>query len=323
MRLELPPPFRATVRHDRSWGPWLDRLPRLVDDVCDDWQLVPDGAPATGQTALVLPVRTATGEPAALKLGWPHPEAEHEHLALRAWGGEGAVRLLRADPYRSALLLERAEPGHDLHALDVVEACEVIAGLYGRLHRPPIPQLDRLSVTAGRWAEELTGLRGTPLAPRRFVDQAAGLAADFAVDPGTDSVLLHSDLHFGNVLAAGREPWLAIDPKPLAGDPAYEVAPVLWNRWEEAVAGGDVRGALLERMYVLVDAAGLDEDRVRDWVTVREMVNILDAARQPEPDRDWVTGARRSPRPSSADRVPARGIGHWAAAFQTRIAPRA
>jgi len=289
VRLDLPPAFRTPAGRDPSWGPWLDRLPRLVADVCGDWQLVVDGDPATGQTALVLPVRTAAGERAALKLGWPHPEAEHEHLALRAWAGDGAVRLLRADPHRSALLLERAEPGHDLHHLDVVEACEVIAGLYGRLHREPIPQLRRLSGEAARWAEELTQLRGTALAPRRFVDQAAALAADFASDPATDGVLLHADLHFGNVLAADREPWLVIDPKPLAGDPAFEVAPVLWNRWEEAVAGGDVRGALLERLYVLVDAAGLDEDRVRDWVTVREMVNVLDEARQAEPDRDRVT----------------------------------
>ena len=89
----------------------------------------------TGATALVLPVRTETGEPAVLKLGWPHPEATYEHLALRAWAGEGAVRLLRADPRRQVMLLERAEPGHDLHQLPIVEACEVIAGLYAEAAR--------------------------------------------------------------------------------------------------------------------------------------------------------------------------------------------
>ena len=291
MRLELPPALLASGRQDPRWGPWLDRLPRLARDVCGDWGLAPDGEPGARPAALVLPVRTADGEPATLKLGWPHPGVGHEHLALRAWDGVGAVRLLRADPHRTALLLERADPGHDLHALDVVSACEVVAGLYRRLHRPPTPQLERLSTLAARWAEELTGLRGTSLAPRRFVDQAVGLATDFAADPGTDVALVHTDLHFGTVLAAEREPWLAVDPAPLAGDPAYEVAPVLAHRWAEAVAGGDLRGALLERLYLVVDGAGLDEDRVRDWVTVRAVVDVLAASRQREVDRERVTRA--------------------------------
>ena len=237
----------------------------------------------------MLPVRTSTGEAAALKVGFPHPEARYEHLALRAWDGDGAVRLLRADPHRFALLLERADLGRDLHALPVVEACAVVAGLYGRLHRPPLPQLDRLSALAGRWAEELVVLRDSTLAPRRFVDQAIGLALDFAVDSGTDIALLHGDLHYGNVLAGGREPWLAIDPHPLAGDPAYEVAPLLWNRWDEAAVGSDLRGGLLQRLYTVVDAAGLDENRVREWTTVRELVNVLRATRDPVLDRAWVT----------------------------------
>lgn len=289
MRLDLPPAFLAFADRSPAWARWLDALPRLVGDLVAEWQLAPDGAVSTGENAVVLPVRTGTGEPAALKVGWPHPESRHEHLALRAWDGEGAVRLLRADPHRSALLLERADAGHDLHTVDVVEACEVVAGLYGRLHRTPVPQLDRLSGLAAGWADELTTLRGSTLAPRRFVDQAAGLAAAFATDPDTDRLLVHGDLHYANVLAADREPWLAIDPHPLAGDPAYEVAPLLWNRWDEAVGSGDLRGALLERLYTVVDAAELKEDRVRDWVTVRAMVNVLWASRDAVADRDWIT----------------------------------
>ncbi|WP_375432320.1 aminoglycoside phosphotransferase family protein [uncultured Friedmanniella sp.] len=289
MTLDLPAEFLGHARRSPEWARWLDALPRLIRDLCAEWRLTDEGPPATGENAVVLPVRNSLGEPAALKVGWPHPEARYEHLALRAWDGDGAVQLLRADPHRFALLLERADPGHDLHALGVVEACEVVAGLYGRLHRPPLPQLGRLSVHAARWADELVDLRDGALAPRRFVDQAIGLCTDLAADSGTDVALLHGDLHYANVLAGTREPWLAIDPHPLAGDPAYEVAPLLWNRWTEAVASGDLRGALLERLYTVVDAAGLDEDRVRDWVTVREMVNVLWASHDAQLDRDWVT----------------------------------
>lgn len=285
----MPPEFAAETRRRPERDRWLDGLPRLVADLLEQWQLRVGPGTAYGQNAVVLHVRTRDGERAALKVGWPHRESTHEHLALRAWAGTGAVRLLRADPHRGALLLERAEPGHDLHALDPVEACQVVAGLYAALHRPPLPQLDRLSGEAARWSEELGALRGSALAPRRFVDQASRLAADFAADPGTDAALLHGDLHYANVLAADREPWLVIDPHPLAGDPAFEVAPLLRNRWDEAAGSDDLRGALLDRLYAVVDTAELDEDRVRDWVVVREMVNVLWASREVQPDRELIT----------------------------------
>lgn len=293
MRPDLPQEFWARADRSEAWARWLRGLPGLLTDILGEWQLAVEGAVWTGEAAAVFGVTTATGDRAVLKLGFPHPEAEHEHLALRTWGGQGAVRLLRADPRRSVLLLERAEPGDDLASLPVIEACEVIAELYTRLHRPPIPQLDRPSGHAARWAEELTALRQTRQVPRRFVDQAIGLAADFAVDPATDVAMIHTDLHFANVLAAEREPWLVIDPKPLAGDPAYEVAPLLWNRWDEAVASGDLRAALLARMFTVVDRAELDEDRVRDWIVVREVVNVAWAMSDPSAGRDpgWVTAA--------------------------------
>ncbi|MFP5282447.1 MAG: aminoglycoside phosphotransferase family protein, partial [Actinomycetes bacterium] len=251
-----------------------------------------------GQTAVVLPVRTDQGAAAVLKVGWPNPETRHEHLALRAWNGRGAVRLLRADPRRSVLLLERADAARDLTTLPVLKACAVVAELYGALHRPALPQLDRLSVLAASWAERLPRLAARGLVPRRLVEQAAGLARDFALDPATDGTLLHRDLHYENVLAAlgpSTDTWVAIDPQPLSGDPAYEVAPLLWNRWPEVLAADRAREALLARFLTVVDAAGLDEERARAWVVVRELVNVCwaveDAERGRPLDRAWITAA--------------------------------
>ncbi len=291
MPVELPPAYLASAAGDDARDRWLAGLPRLIEQLLEEWQLRPDGPAMSGEVAVVLPVRNAAGQESVLKLGFPHPEAAHEHLALRAWAGNGAVRLLRADPRRCGLVLERAHPGHSLVELPVIEACAVIADLYARLHGPPLPQLDRLSEHAARWARELPRLRESGVVPRRFVDQAVGLAQGFAVDPATDRALIHTDLHYENVLAAEREPWLVIDPKPLAGDPAYEVAPLLWNRWDEVIASGDVRNAVLERMFTVIDLAGLDEDRVRDWIVVRELVNVAWATRKAHVDTGWITVA--------------------------------
>lgn len=269
----VPETLQRYAERGPDWAAWLDRLPRLVRELLEDWALTPDGPATHGHTALVLPVRTTGGRPAVLKVGWPHPEAEHEALALQHWHGRGAVLLLKADPHRWALLLERLHP-EDLTEQWDVQACELIGGLARRLHVPAPPQLRLLSAYAAQVAERLAALpHGAPLPPR-FVDQARSLAIAFAADAGTDGTLVHTDLHYGNVLSGDREEWLAIDPKPLSGDPHYEVAPLLWNRFGELA--GRVRGGVRDRFFAAVDAAGLEEERARDWVVVR----MLDLARQ-------------------------------------------
>jgi streptomycin 6-kinase len=293
----LPTAFRGFGEADSRFAAFLERLPGLVAGLVEDWSLRYDGEPRHGMGALVVPVRTETGTPAMLKVNLPHDEAAHEHLGLRAWDGNGTVQLLRADPHRWALLLERLHADTDLTSVPVLEACEIVAGFYPRLHVPALPQLRPLSSYVQKWTDGLTALPSDAPVPRRYVEQAIALGRDLSADPATDTRMIHGDLHYFNVLAADREPWLVIDPKPMAGDPHYEVAPLLWNRWEEAVAGGDVRAEVRRRFHTVVDAAGLDEDRSRDWVVVRELHNVLwtieDAVRERRSldagDRDWIT----------------------------------
>jgi streptomycin 6-kinase len=262
-----------------------------------EWRLRPDGQARQALNAHVVPVRTDAGRPAVLKLGFPHDEALHEHIGLQHWHGNGAVELLRADPRRWAMLLERLHADEDLTEVPDLEACEIVAGLYARLHLPALPQLRPLSSFVDQWTERLALLRADAMVPRRLVDQAVSLGRALVADPGTDARTIHGDLHYENVLAGDREGWLAIDPKPMNGDPHYEVAPMLWNRWEEIVASGDVRGGVRRRFHTLVDTAELDEDRARDWVVVRELHNALwvvetaqaDDRRLGSQDRDVVT----------------------------------
>jgi len=266
MTVQLPPGLVAYAARSPDFARFLDGLPRLTAELVAQWRLVVDGPATHGFTALVVPVRDPDGTPAVLKVGFPHPEAEHEHLALRHWAGRGAVQLLRADPRRSALLLERLR-SEDLTEQWDLEACEVVGGLYARLHVPAPPQLRTLTSYVETWTERLAALPRTAPLPRRLVDQAVCLGRDLAADPAGVGTMLHGDLHYANVLAGDREPWLAIDPKPVSGDPHYELAPMLWNRWDELA--GDVRRGVRARFHTLVDAGGLEEDRARDWVVVR------------------------------------------------------
>jgi len=229
-----------------------------------------------GVCALVLPVQLRDDSTGVLKVTWPHADAEHEHLALRHWGGRGAVRLLAANPGRWTMLLERLDSGLDLQDVPIDEACRVIGGLLRQLDHPALPQLSRLSAEAARLVERLDS---APRAiPRRFVEQARAVLSDLMTDEAIDSRMVHTDLHYWNVLAADRQPWLAIDPKPLAADPAFAVTPALWNRWDEAVSSGDLRRHLRRRLSIICEAAGLDEERARSWSIAREVQMALWAA---------------------------------------------
>ena len=285
----LPPGVLAFAERGPEWAAFVDRLPQLLREVVETWGLVVDGEARHGFCALVVPVRRG-GERAVLKLAFPDDESEHEALALQHWGGHGAVRLLSADPHRRALLLERLHED-DLTSVDVLQACEVVAGLYARLHVPAFPQLRPLTAYVRRWTEGLAGLPRDAPVPHRLVQQAVSLGRDLAEDAASVGVLIHADLHYENVLAGDREPWLAIDPKPVSGDPHYEIAPMLWNRWDEAVATGDVRTAVRRRFHTLVDAGLLEEERARDWVVVRMLHNAMwELEDHPDaPDADYLT----------------------------------
>lgn len=252
---------------------WLDGLDRLVEKSLAEWDLTPDGDAMHGMNALVLPVTSRVGAPAVLKVTWPHPEAEHEHLALQRWAGVGAVRLLAASPSRWTMLLERLDSRRDLRDVPVDQACAVIGSLLRQLDRPAAPALSRLSDLCIALAERLSVPPRS--IPRRYVEQSRALVADLLTDARVDSRLVHTDLHYGNVLAGRRQPWLAIDPKPLSADPSFAVTPALWNRWQEAVSSGDLRSHLRRRLSIICDSAGLDEDRARAWSIVREVQNAL------------------------------------------------
>lgn len=280
---DLPPGFLAHAARGERWAAWIADVPRLLRDLLEEWGLAVDGEPTHGETAVVVPVTTERTS-AVLKVAWPHEEGRHEILGLQTWHGRGAVRMLRADPRRNAMVLERLGP-RDLTSLPVLDACEVVAGLYADLHVAAPPQLVPLPRYVEEWMGALSLLPRRSPVPHRIVEQAVHLARGLVSDPASVGVLIHGDLHYGNVLAADRDPWLAIDPKPVSGDPHYEIAPLLSNRWGEVTSSGDVRTAVRRRFRTVVDVAGLDEDRARDWVIVREAVAAMWAIDEDDIDR--------------------------------------
>ena len=245
--------------------PWLAGLPDLARWCCREWRLEIDGPAWHGCTALVFPARR-DGERLALKLAWQDGSTRDEPVALSTWDGQGAVRLLESG--RGTLLLERLDASRSLAARPLSEAVEVAATLLRRLAVPAPPGLRTLRREAERLAQELPAewaRLGEPL-PKRLLDAAVAACRDLGPEAGT--ALVNEDMHYQNVLAGTREPWLVIDPKPLAGDPEFGVIPLLWNRFGESTVENRVRAV----------AGGMDADRVWAWTLVRAVDNWLWAA---------------------------------------------
>jgi streptomycin 6-kinase len=271
--------------HRRFFGEaglsWIAALPKLAAECLDRWRLRLDGPPRYGAVALVLSVLRADGTPAALKLQPVDEESVGEPIALRIWNGQGAVRLLEHDPASGSMLLERLDADRSLATVhDDLAALEILSDLLARLCTVPAPQgLRRLADIAADMLDRVPHALSMVAAAteRRLLSSCASAVRELLPEPGDR--LLHWDLHYDNVLAPPpsdqREPWLAIDPKPLAGDPGFELLAALHNRWDEVVATGNVPGAVRRRFDLMTERLGLDRQRATGWTLARVLQNAL------------------------------------------------
>lgn len=255
---------------------WLERLPTLIADLLTDWCLEPVGDPMHGYGALVLPVRRRAGEDCVLKVSWLDEETRHEPTALHAWAGHGAVLLLAVDHRRGAMLLERLDASITLQHQPIMHALDVAASVLRQLHIPAPAGLPTTTATAERWHHTLAlewrrlGKPGTS----RLIDAATVTCGHLAHDTAPQ-VLLHGDFHFANVLAGTRQPWNAIDPKPLTGAPEYDLLPLLRNRWDDITASGQPAHAVRRRIDTLAEATGLDRAKAHAWAFIRSVDDAL------------------------------------------------
>ncbi|GAA3839900.1 streptomycin 6-kinase [Sphaerisporangium flaviroseum] len=278
------------------WGDdgarWLEKLPSILDTVARDWDLTV-AEPYELSYHYVTRVVCGDGEPAVLKLGVPGATSLAEEVpALAAFGGHGAVRLLRVDFSRGARLLERVTPGRRLRELVPrrdTEATSALAAVMKRLHVPPPADCSIPDVLSQIEAfDDYATAHGEsgPL-PLDLIVRAAGLMRELCAS-ATGRVVLHGDLHHDNVLRAAREPWLAIDPHGLVGDPGYDVGASLVN--PDPDDRDEALTALVPaRVEQLAEELAMPVDRVVAWGFVKAVMSDVWTAEQ------WTPGAHWSP----------------------------
>jgi streptomycin 6-kinase len=259
-------------------GVWLERVPDLVSECVAEWGLTLGEPYVAGAAGYTVRADLRDGTPAVLKVIYPHREAEHEAEALRVWDGDGAVRLLAYDEERWAMLLERCEPGTLLAETEPQQALGVFITLLPRLWKTVRAPFRPLADEASWWIDSLPDeweRAGRPF-ERQLLDETIGRLRALIGTQG-EQVLLHQDLHGDNILAAEREPWLVIDPKPLLGEREFAVAPIV--RDPEL---GHSRKDVLHRLGRLTSELGLDRDRARDWTIGQTIAWSLDTSYLPK-----------------------------------------
>ena len=267
---------------------WLSELPRLVDELCKLWSITRLGPPFEGGcVAYVAPAFRACEGPAVLKVSLPDRETEHEADALALWNGNGAVRLLASDPGRGAMLLERLDPGTTLAAHpDREEAIAIACSLLRRLQVPAPARhpFHSVSALAAEYAATFPARylnAGRPF-DDRLLQSTLHLCRQFSLDTSA-STLANADFHLGNVVAAQREPWLAIDPKPLVGDPAFDAAHLIRSLLSDPIHPPEFDCLL----SAVACGLNLPPQRIAQWMLVRSVENALWAISTGDTDVHW------------------------------------
>lgn len=274
----VPADFRQRVvgAWDAAGAAWLEHLPQTIATCRKRWALTVDQPFPDLSYHWVAPATNAAGEPVVLKLGVPRAELAAEIEVLRLADGQGAVRLLDADPELGALVLERLKPGTPLALLpNDEEAAAVAAELMRQFWRPAPP--NHVLPTTIDWMDGFRRLRahfggGTGPFPARLIARVEDIARELHASAGS-AMVLHGDLHHHNILAAQRQPWLIIDPQGVVGEPAYEVGAFMRNPMPEVLDVPDLTALSARRAKIFAEVLDLDEERILNWAFAQAVLS--------------------------------------------------
>ena len=267
----LPEPFTKNIQQyfGKAGRDWLQTLPRLLAKNARQWSLILQPPFSNLSFNYVAPAVRKDGTIVVLKAGVPsNKEILTEIEALRIWDGNGCVQLLAADVGRGMFLLEYLQPGTPLTAVSNDDQATTIAAQVMQQLWQPI-DTNQLFPTVQDWFGGLTKLRqkykgGTGPFPEKLIDKTEIVAQELLNSMET-AVLLHGDLHHDNIIKAGRQPWLAIDPKGVLGEPAYEIGALLRNPIQRLKHTSDLKSLFTRRIDQLHELLGFDKQRMLGW----------------------------------------------------------
>lgn len=264
--LYLPQAFKTQIINTfgQEGQTWLVTLPALIDQCRQQFKLKIQPCLPNLSFNYIAPTITADGMACIIKICPPNSGVDREIAALQYMQGDGIVKLLKSNQQQALLLLEKLTPGQPLARLkEDSQATTIAAELMQKLWRK-VPEQHNFSTTE-HWFARL----GHPVnLPADFstslLAQAKSQAQQLHQDM-TKTMLLHGDLHHFNILSSQRQPWLAIDPKGVLGEPAYEVGALLRNPIPDIATTMNTKKVLARRIDQLSDILNFDRHKIIAW----------------------------------------------------------
>lgn len=263
--------FETTVI--KTWGnkgkEWLALLPSLVSQLAEAWHLSAlEPFDNLSFNYVMQAYREQHNDVVVLKIGYDIREVLQEAYALQLYNGNGCVKLLDVDRARGAMLLEFVQPGNSLKKYfphDELSAISAIVKVIKHLHRAPLPKINNIPCIA-LWLETIQE-NVHPSIPSKHLRQAQKLMAQLLETQGPP-VLLHGDLHHENILSSHRSEWLAIDPKGVLGESAFELGAFIRNPLPELLEQKNPTAVMAQRINLFSTMLALDPQRIKAWCYV-------------------------------------------------------
>jgi streptomycin 6-kinase len=199
-----------------------------------------------------------------------------EVAALLLYGGRGMAKVLELARAERIVMMERVVPGETLWRAPIDDALEAVASVMAKLRLPPPDDDTFPDVRAYHraWPNHVRLYGGPGPIDADLFEMGERLFIELC-DSSAMPVVLHGDLHYGNVLSSHREGWLAIDPKGVSGEPCYEVGDLLRNRIDELYQTADPVSSMRRRVESLADLTGFDSERIRLWSLAQAVLSEL------------------------------------------------
>ena len=277
INVTIPLSFKQRIKdvNGEKGAAWLLALSKLLQKYANQWELTLIQPVSKLSYNFVIHSRNATGTDVILKLGVPGTEIESEVAALASYEGRGCVKLLHHSLTDGAILIEEARPGTSIQELTLngrdKEAVLIASQVIKRLQAPSKEGMSQFHPfrTVDDWADGFQRIKaafGGTTGPfdSQLVDRAEREYRQMSATTAK-RVLLHGDLHHGNILSAAREPWLAIDPKGILGDPSYEVGAFIRNPMPDLMAFPNVKDMLHDRIDLFSETLRFERKRVWAW----------------------------------------------------------
>ncbi len=257
---------------------WLKDLPGIITEYEAKWSIkvLP---PFQLTWNFVAPAIRADRKKVVIKIGFPKDlEFKREIEALKIFNGEGIERLLEEDSENCSFLIEQIKPGTPLSSLeDDEQATRILASVMKKLWKPLMANSN--FTTVEEWSKAITELKqkygkNIPHIPLYLVDKAQDLFREL-IATSQKSVLTHGDLHQDNVLSSDRDGWLAIDPKGIAGEPAYETAAMIRNPYQKMRNNPNAKSIIKRIIHILSQELGFDQQRILNWAFAQTVLSAV------------------------------------------------